>query len=209
LVIAILERHFWGHYLAFFGAYVSILFAFTITLVSQNLRTLAKGKSKHYSVLFLVLVLCVPLAFGLLARDSLSSNFGEAYPHTRSAQLEEVRKFLAGISGDRPKFLAPEDTFIHWKLKEPRHGFPHSAHTFHISAGWWEQYPDSEHFSTPNSRIEYCGLLTESHLEMVFLDKGSSLNSCFEEASQVSEKKWASVEVGEEALMNVWVPSIE
>ena len=42
--------------------------------------------------------------------------------------------------------------FVHWKLRESRHGFPHSANINHIKNGYWNNINKYSAINTPKSK---------------------------------------------------------
>jgi hypothetical protein len=75
---------------------------------------------------------------------------------------EKLRAFEAYLRASKREgspFLAPADMYLHWRLDEPRHGFPHAAHTEAVFFGWWTGIDTRDSFLTPRDGDEYCRLL--------------------------------------------------
>ena len=49
--------------------------------------------------------------------------------------------------------------YFHWKLHEPRHGFPHAANSRHIARGWWANLVVPEPFELPTDMDSYCEMI--------------------------------------------------
>ncbi|MCP5405172.1 MAG: hypothetical protein H6922_02990 [Pseudomonadaceae bacterium] len=76
-------------------------------------------------------------------------------------RLEAFRAYLDETERRDMAFLAPADMDLHWRLHQPRHGFPHGSHTGHIFLGWWKNVGSYPSFATPTDGTAYCHLLAE------------------------------------------------
>jgi hypothetical protein len=138
----------------------------------------------------------VPLMISL-GIDSLSRN------HPSKSIAVALEKRFSNATLSRPSFLAPEDMYVHWKLKESRHVFPHAANTGHIIRGLWADKGGIHAFRNPTNFTSYCRELQKSSIELVVLKEGSSINGCFSSSHQ----KWNldKVLTPEKEIYNLWI----
>ena len=103
--------------------------------------------------------------------------------HVKPEKFEEFKtftNFLYKYDLEGSSFLAPENMYIHWKLKESRHGFPHAAHTYSIVRNLWIENSKLSSYKFPNSLNSYCSLIEKSSIDLIVLKDSSVIPSgCF------------------------------
>lgn len=106
--------------------------------------------------------------------------------------LLEIKKTAFFLNIDQNNFLYINDMNSHWKLKQPRHGFPHAAHSQHIiQKKWWSEAKMPDHFNHPINGAEYCELIEEKGPKIIIIKKlGNFEKICLDNSSKyVLEKK--------------------
>jgi hypothetical protein len=175
LVIAILSQHFWSHYINLFSWYFAILLAVKLVSLDQLVPPLRR----RYLQLFLPST-AVSLVFAVLVLSVSSFEVDKpAREHPNKALVLALETYFSRDPLPRPIFLAPENMYVHWKLEEPRHGFPHASSTLHIFQGLWEDVNGSHTFRDPINMKAYCYEILQSPIETIILIEGSDLQPCF------------------------------
>lgn len=135
LFFGILSQHFWSYYINLFSWYFAILLAVGVVSMSPIISPYLKGRLSK----ILLSANIVPIGLSILATFvSLLSMNELTREHPSQPLVRALENKLMDFEDSRPIFFAPENMYVHWKLKESRHGFPHSANTHHISRGLWE-----------------------------------------------------------------------
>jgi len=183
LFFGILSQHFWSHYINLFSWYFAILLAVGVVSMSPIISPYLKGRLSK----ILLPANIVPIGLSILATFvSLPSMNKLTREHPSQPLVRALENRLMDFEDSRPIFFAPENMYVHWKLKEPRHGFPHSANTRHISRGLWEEIKGSYVFRHPKNIESYCFELLQSQVQVIVLSEDSSLLPCL--SSQ--KKQW-------------------
>ena len=176
LLAAILSQHFWVHYINLFSWYFAILFAIRIVSLDPIVSSLLQVRlARFFSPTTLT-----SLGFSILLVLMSLFNVGKlSNEHPYQPLVKALQKRFLGFPLSRPIFLAPENMYVHWKLKESRHGFPHAANTIHIFNGLWSHTGGIHSFRHPTSTEAYCVELIQSPVEAVILRNDSELQPCF------------------------------
>lgn len=155
LELMILSKHFWPHYQQLFIPYaaVSVAFMLAFALKPEPTRIPAGVTSLLLLGAFLVVVR------GDVSRSVLGVVRSDAMAHLWEAERHVVSRFLRQRGAGPADFLNPSHMYLHWTLGQPRHGFPHAAHTLHISQDWWAKVRRPGNLAVPATRKEYCGQL--------------------------------------------------
>lgn len=201
LAFSAFSQHWWPHYSNMFAWYGAILTAYAFVHFIPVVPALPQRKSSTLRPLasLTATVISFVVAWGLITLSNARPH-GTEYEHPRQQQLIVVSGFLDSEFNVRPSFLSPEDMYVHWRLKESRHGFPHAGNTVQITQGWWQYIKKPGTFSTPSNIAEYCMALNSSGIKVIFLDPGSKLNSCFESDVRQDRVSW---QLGTEDVPNI------
>ncbi|MBB94231.1 MAG: hypothetical protein CML68_06485 [Rhodobacteraceae bacterium] len=166
LLLAILQRHFWAHYLQMFSPFLGLGLAVFAVL----LRDIVTRETPHYRRLGGGLVLATALIFAVPALlADLAVATGPRAPAPGARTTEAVAAALADLPEDRRAFLFLDDMAPHWRLHAPRHGFPHAANSYQvINLGWWSAVDMPAHFAHPVTAGGYCTALTQDGPPVIF-----------------------------------------
>tara|TARA_B100000886_G_scaffold331405_1_gene282876 strand:+ start:433 stop:2079 length:1647 start_codon:yes stop_codon:yes gene_type:complete len=179
--LVILGKHYWNHYVQLFAGLSSISFAFLLIL-------LMKFKSSNFEIkffsnkLFFNLVLIITLIF--LGRiELIKSTYylsGLFKNHFQQTDLKLVQEFLNKRKDQNltTDFLYPTGMYIHWKLNEPRHGFPNAANFLYIYDSYWENIKLGIFKKEDYSYEGFCKVLAENSPSIVFGGENSYEKSC-------------------------------
>jgi hypothetical protein len=154
LAFTILQKHYWIHYIQMFAPFFGIgLASFYLISSELNQRNSIQEKRFIFSVT-MIIIIC-------LSMPKLSSgirSFSKTPKQTDQQKLIlELTHFLENRPEEQRNFLYLDDMYLHWKLNEPRHGFPHASNTKHIIAfSWWRNLTMPEYFNYPTNRYQYC-----------------------------------------------------
>ncbi|HEY1043594.1 MAG TPA: hypothetical protein VGE60_06990 [Telluria sp.] len=152
LELMILTKHFWPHYQQLFIPYAAVSMAFMLALL---VRSPASGMATGVAGLLLVGAFLVLVRLDL-SRSALGALRSHAVAHEREAERHAVERYLAQRGVRHAGFLNPGHMYLHWRMGEPRHGFPHAAHTLHIARDWWTKVRKPASLDLPVTRQEYC-----------------------------------------------------
>jgi len=162
LLVLILRSHWWGHYPIMFSGVIALLMTWVVCglISSTRSRKMTWGLGVRSLLVFVAASLIADVGSNGLARPAhliveATSRNSQVFDHPDADQVDAIRAHLE--PGE--SFLAPHSMFVHWKLEEPRHGFPHAANTDHILNGWWAGVPKAASFATPQDYAEYCDML--------------------------------------------------
>jgi hypothetical protein len=187
LELTILSKHYWSHYQQMFAPYAAIVFALFFTWVLKN------GFLNLSKVTRLTIISFCFVAALIITKDSMSI-VRDVYrlpssAHPLSSALKSIEKFLVNSAHKDASFLHPSHMYLHWKLNEPRHGFPHAGNTTHIiELQWWENVNIPKSLFVPTNRETYCELLRDSGPRFVFDFESSSVLACFDDAQSQYNK---------------------
>ena len=176
IYIVVLSKHFWGNYIILYIPFC--ILAFTILFRLILIFDLDKVLKKHnlYSNLILTL-LSISLVVG---GDNSIKSFQSLFVKDNNAfysRFVEIEKYLSK-SNNNKSFLALDDMYVHWKLRESRHGFPHAAHIRHISRGWWEEIESNNKLKTPSNNNDLCKMLNKEGPDIIFDKADTKLLNC-------------------------------
>lgn len=201
LAFSTFSQHWWPHYSNMFSWYGAILGAYACVQIVYRIPARDRGKvvALYRPLAFTAALISFVIAGGVISLSN-SKPHGDDYNHPREQQFRLVSAFLQSEFTERPSFLSPEDMYVHWKLRETRHGFPHAGNTVQITQDWWVNIRKSNAVSTPTNIDEYCKALNASEIKVIFLDSTSRLNSCFEQSNQQERSLW---EIGDASAPNI------
>ena len=177
LEVVILTRHFWPHYLEMFIPFMALgigyMVAFTLIGFKTHLQLFWHfGKYSRYIVYTLVFFLGMVSPYHLSHPYLLQLNVAE--------RVLEARTSL-GLPVD---FLYVTNMYVHWKLMESRHGFPHAANIDHIGRGWWGSVEKTTILEFPYSREDLCNKLQRSQISVIFTELNSFSFECMKKIPQ-------------------------
>lgn len=187
----ITSKHFFAHYLQMFVPFISIGVGFFICINNFNLKKkiLIKKNLGSWSIVIAVIFTSSIL---LISRDY--SNVNRNFDKNKNfiELISQIKKTVLLLPTDQNNFLFINDMYSHWILKEPRHGFPHAAHTEHIiRKKWWSEVEMPDHFNHPINDVEYCKLIEKQGPKIVIIRKLDNFKkNCLDNSSKyVFEKK--------------------
>jgi len=196
----ILTQHFWPHYINLFSWYFSIILSTQLIFLDQKFsHSLPNRFLPHFNPSTFVSFILAGTTI-LVTLMGVDGRLLREHPSQQLAQALESR--FSNLVYSRPFFLAPEDMYLHWKLNESRHGFPHAANTSHIYNGLWADTTGTYVFRKPNNQNAYCQEVKKSAIELIVLSKYSKLNLCFDGA----EGTWAREQISltNAQIYNLW-----
>ncbi len=182
LEVAILQKHFWSHYMQMFVPFIWI----GVGLLGANL--VARGGFYFSRAQILLLVIAILILISFSAREKIDVSSWAiwkpySHRHSQAGKLKTFKAFLETRPASERDFLHPSGMYFHWQLDEPRHGFPHAANTRHIaSLGWWQNAKVPEHFDLPTNQDAYCSMLESRGPSLVVKPKKGkkfNLKKCF------------------------------
>lgn len=154
----ILAKRFWSHYMQLFAPFAALGAVCLYVLVCQaNPRHLDLPIMHKAAALLLALLLVSGPVSNL--KTKVRHPQPDTTPESLAALLDEL-----GQEGD---FLAPYNIYVHWRLNQHRHGFPHVTHTVRIigATPWrteeWRGLQVPAHFRLPTSLEGYCRMLDD------------------------------------------------
>lgn len=212
LALTILTQHWWPHYTTLFSSFFAVVAATSIAKAISGSSLLSKeshaesqlGPLTRGNKLKLSIALAVAAVITSLVGPLLQDFQKHSTEHQSANRLLTVDSLLPSGAESRPSFLDPSSMYVHWKLEEPRHGFPHAANTSHIHSGWWDSVAPASNFRVAHSTQDYCRMLLESDIEVVFADHDSALGLCFSGAGPDSEYSLVSEAEIEGGLIQMW-----
>ena len=175
--VTILTRHFWPHYLEMFIPFISLgvgyMVAFTLIGSTTNSRFFG-GFRKYFGY--------IVYTFALFA--GMVSPYQLLHPHL--LQLDVTKRVLEArtLLGLQLDFLYVTNMYVHWKLSESRHGFPHAANIDHIGRGWWGSVERTNILNFPYSREDLCNKLQHSEIHVIFTELNSFSFECMNQIPQ-------------------------
>ena len=196
----ILTKHFWSHYINLFSWYFSIILATQLIFLDRKFSHFFPNRilpSFNPSTFVSFVLSGVTILATLTGVDG---RFEREHPSQQLVLALESR--FSSLTHSRPIFLAPENMYLHWKLNESRHGFPHAANTNQIYDGLWANTTGTFVFRTPNSQNAYCQEVKKSAIELIVLSKYSTLNLCFD----ADKETWAREQIflTNSQIYNLW-----
>ena len=190
IVLMILLKHFYPHYLQMLSPFFAIGFGVFCGLYFRFIKRFVSADIEHPSKILamaVVIIFVVPQATfnaAMFFRNGLSLES----PNDR--MVAEFAQYLETRPAEKRDFLALDSMYLHWRLREPRHGFPHAANTLHIALGWWDGAKLPELFDLPANGPAYCEKLRKSGPSVVVWHGRAPLQVCFE-----SKRAYAAVDV--------------
>lgn len=172
LLLTILNRHYWNHYLQMFAPFwgMGLGFFFAISISNFIKKPLKDSTIISAVAISLVFFTIIPnFTYNLrniydsTIENKLKSNVGDI-------RITEITKVLRSLSEEKRDFLFLDDMRPHFFLKESRHGFPQAANTRHIvKFGWWKDANMPKHFNHPKNSKEYCLALEQYGPSLIFI----------------------------------------
>ncbi len=172
-------QRWWSHYAHFPAGHAALLLVVLGAWLAEGRQWRVLRPAVRILSAAGVLVLGGGLA-GLTLRDAADPNGDDA---GRAAILATFEGYRAQPGRAELPFLAPSQIFLHWKLDEPRHGFPQSANTGHIARGWWAALPQTTWIAMPRNTARYCELLLAKGPALVAITRFEWLVPCIEGAA--------------------------
>ena len=182
LLLSIIFTHWWPHYLTLFcGLFLIINFSIICTVIRNSKKEYDLTGSFYQKLYIYFLVFFILMFTNALVKSAVI--VGRELDHVKPEKFEEFKtftNFLYKYDLEGSSFLAPENMYIHWKLKESRHGFPHAAHTYSIVRNLWIENSKLSSYKFPNSLNSYCSLIEKSSIDLIVLKDSSVIPSgCF------------------------------
>lgn len=177
--ITILSRHYWPHYQQLFASYIAFSFALSLYfLVSQNLIHVRLSVPPMFMMAFLaafIMVISIPeIKVILSALRSLNAAHPQEIVLDNISNVVLERKRL-GLDSD---FLHTSHMYSHWRLDEPRHGFPHAANFGHIENDWWLGLDREKSIDFPYNEKQLCEKLKVDGPTIIFASVDAQINQC-------------------------------
>ena len=181
--VMILQKHYWPHYLQLFVPFVGIGIGFLAAFLSASVPPSKSARDqvarwgRGSLVVVVTLILCATYGNTRAERswvgrawkearvllgedhDAIQQQRADADHNKMPTALAALESYLATRPEDQRDFLNPWNMYFHWKLHEPRHGFPHAANSRHIARGWWANLVVPEPFELPTDMDSYCEMI--------------------------------------------------
>jgi hypothetical protein len=181
LFLAIMSQHWWPHYAALFGWYGAVLFAYLIVRIwgmnsptPQPKSCVTRLKATSFMVIPVLIVAGAVIVFIANSQKHVVDRGFES----RISNAEYYKSYMAAHFETRPSFLAPGNMDLHFKMREPRHGFPHASNSQHIAEGWWKLSSANGDFLAPTSLDEYCFEISHADFDLLILEESSPFLKC-------------------------------
>jgi hypothetical protein len=191
ILIMILSKYFLTHYIQMFAPFISIGTGFFLCMNKYNLnkRLSLKNNFGSWAVATSIILISTILQ---ISKDykNVVRNIDNNYKFDEL--LLEIKKTALFLNIDQNNFLYINDMNSHWKLKQPRYGLPHAAHSKHIiQKNWWREVKMPDHFNHPINVAEYCEAIEKKGPKIVIVKKlGNFEKICLDNSSKyVFEKK--------------------
>lgn len=204
LALGILTQHWWVHYSHLFSWYFAIVAAGLMTQLFQLVtRQEITTRALARAIIVLVTSLGIAAPLTLLGWDVARATVRDS-THPETWRLEAISDYLKQNYVEPVSFLSPESMYIHWKLRQPRHGFPHAANTIHISQGWWDDTPETISFLSPKNSAEYCEVINLSSADIIFAEPSAEYMKCFRSPANDGGLTFRQVIVHGEHELELW-----
>jgi hypothetical protein len=183
LFVSIMFVHWWPHYLTLFCGSLLMIASSSINTLFSDKKGANQFKTLRYrgyllGILGMVFTLMIANVF-VKSAVIVNREINHLKPE-RFEELNAFNEFIHNTARVEDSFLAPENMYIHWKLNEPRHGFPHAAHTYAVVRNLWVTRGELARYGFPNSLVSYCNLIESSDVELIILKDSSVIpNGCF------------------------------
>jgi hypothetical protein len=175
--LSFISKHFWPSYanfvfpFALLGTY--FLVSNTGAMLRSNIeRAFFQGVMVGY--------------FAFFTSTTFSSSLSEVREVTRTNrdhvnhwELVFLTEFLSHQPEGQRDFLVPTDMYSHWKLNEPRRGFPHATNIEHVtefSFLTWLEVP--RHFDFPKTYSSICEKIRKETPHLVAIWQSKPLFAC-------------------------------
>ncbi len=190
LEITLLTKHFWDHYFILFIPYLVFSISLSSIYIWHNRNQLFYN-SKFYLSEFQKIIIIISILTILIKpeiRSSLKNASDIFKDHFQQKELELVSNYLKQREEKdlSTNFFYPDSMFIHWKLRESRHGFPNEGIVNHIKLGWWENLKVDKLTKSPKNKQEYCSKLREIQDTILFTTKNSFEYECLKTNNKFS-----------------------
>ena len=199
LELAILSRHYWPHYQQLFVPFLVLSIGLGMAHAFGHkwryiplLRAINLKASVRTLCILLVVSMLVPVFWMRLStRNTIP---GEVFiasigaHHEHQLMLNNVSRMINERKslGHRHDFLFVDSMYIHWKLRESRHGFPHSANIGHIQEGWWDSRSERKRvIDYPYTKSQMCEKLYRSGPTLIYVSEGSFVEHCLSSAPNI------------------------
>jgi hypothetical protein len=172
IVLMFLNKHFFHHYVQMFIPFLSVGMGLFFCFFSVSIDD---------KIIFFDNKI-LGIALGMVILSSLPGSWKNLRKIDENKEIivSNVQAIVKASPFEVEGFFMPENVYVHWRLKEPRYGFPHAANTRHILKGWWESALIPDYFDIPTNIETYCSRLNKLINKYIILDTDSKLNSCFE-----------------------------
>ncbi len=183
LIFNIAFVHWWPHYLSFFCGFLLIItFSNLNHALSLKFGSYPIKRIKIPEFHLYVLILLIALMFtNALAKSGaiVYREINQIEPE-RYGELNAYSEYITSRKFENYSFLAPDNMYMHWKLHEPRHGFPGAAPTYSIVRNLWIKKPRLNEFDFINSAEQYCSRIEDSNIDFIVVkDTNLIPGKCF------------------------------
>ena len=189
LEIMFYRKHFFGHYFTLFCPYILITLVILLAIIARLNKIIYSFnilKQAIKSLSIMLLIVC------LITNQSLPNIIGELVENKIPIKSEKVNLIKEFFNKEKGKngtlgFLAPENNYIHWKLDEPRHGFPQKAVFRNIATGKMDNLIKRHDkinykFLLP-TKNQLCETLNESAPEYIITENNDYSFNCLSQRS--------------------------
>ena len=147
----------------------------------STLKTMGATRNDFVPTAFTSPRRTVILLLVLFTKFEIATSFRNVKPHSDAALVQNVKKLLADrrLNGQATDFLHVNSMYLHWKLAEPRHGFPHAANIEHINWGWFSNLNKNNMINLYTTSEELCQAFQNKGPSIVFIERNSLSYPCF------------------------------
>ena len=190
LELTFLNSHFWSHYFQLFSPFIIFSIIFMLAYSSKELLHIFRFNLVN-SFIFLVFISLgfITLIDTINASKIIMNN--SISDHPNEEELIAFKKYLKERGSRNNDFLYPGNMYLHWKLEESRHSFPHGALTQHIIDNWYAEIKFQSHFNISKNMNDYCLQLNEIGPSLI-LDN-ESFNGAISNCLNSSQSKYIKI----------------
>tara|TARA_Y100001968_G_scaffold46755_1_gene36907 strand:- start:2529 stop:4058 length:1530 start_codon:yes stop_codon:yes gene_type:complete len=183
------RKHFFGHYFTLFTPYIFISIVLLISILTRLDKIIYNYRflKTNIRILFtLVMLICLVTNQSIprTIKEITNKNITE-----KEYKVELIKEFIKKETNSTQsfKFFAPEDNYLHWRLHQPRHGFPQTAVFRNIAKGKMDNVIDKNNdlnynFILPKKK-DLCKTVIQKSPEYIITENNDYTFICLSEHS--------------------------
>jgi len=190
LELAFLNSHFWNHYYQLFSPFIIFSMIFILAYSSKELFHIFRFNlvNSFIFVVFISLGYITLIDTIHTAKIIIEKSISD---HAYEDELIVFENFLKERGSRSNDFLYPGNMYLHWKLHESRHSFPHESLTQHIIDNWYDEIKIPSHFNISKNMNDYCVQLNKIGPSLILDNK--SFNGAISNCLNSSQSKYIKI----------------